>query len=115
MLLFHFSRIADLTENMQMLGTKIQAFEKRELMSMEEMNKSVEMINEINLNIKEYLDEIEVMFIEFPLYGSKTLLQNTPFNACLTVSRTQPIFFFNFLRTSTVSRVCWKRGRLISQ
>lgn len=96
MLLFHFCRIADLTENMQKLGTKIQAFETRELMSMEELKKSVEKINEINFNVKEYLDEIEVKFIEFPLYRSKTLLQNTPFNACLTVSRTQLIFFFYF-------------------
>lgn len=65
MLLFHFLRIADLTENMQKLSTKIQAFEKRDLMSMEELNISVEKIKEINLNIKEYLDEIEVMFTEF--------------------------------------------------
>lgn len=34
-------------------------------MSMEEMTKSVELINEVNLNIKEYLDEIEVTLTEF--------------------------------------------------
>lgn len=64
---FHVLRIADLTENMQKLGTKIQAFEKRELMSMVELKISVDKINEINSNVKEYLDEIEVMFISFPL------------------------------------------------
>lgn len=52
---------------MQKLGTKIQAFEKRELMSMGELKISVDKINEINSNVKEYLDEIEVMFINFPL------------------------------------------------
>lgn len=50
---------------MEKLGAKIKAFEKRELMSMEEMTKSVELINEVNLNIKEYLDEIEVTLTEF--------------------------------------------------
>lgn len=67
-LFFHLLRIADLTENMQNLSIKIKAFEKRELMSMEELSISVEMINEINSNIKEYLDEIEVMFTEFTPY-----------------------------------------------
>lgn len=61
---------------MQKLGTKIQAFEKRELMSMEELKISVDKINEINSNVKEYLDEIEVMFINFPLCRNKTLLPN---------------------------------------
>ena len=65
---FDFLRISDLTENMQNLSTKIKAFETRELMSMEEMKKSVEKIKEINLDIKEYLNEIEVAFIEFPLF-----------------------------------------------
>lgn len=65
---------------MQKLGTKIQAFEKREQMSMQELKISVDKINEINSNVKEYLDEIEVMFINFPLCRTKTLLPNTPLN-----------------------------------
>lgn len=50
---------------MQKLGTKIQAFEKRDLMSMAELKISVDKINEINSNVKEYLDEIEVAIFDF--------------------------------------------------
>lgn len=93
---FDFLRIADLTENMQKLGTKIQAFEKRDQMSMEELKISVDKINEINCNVKEYLDEIEVTLIDFPLCSSKTLLPNNLFNNRLTVSRNQLIFALFF-------------------
>lgn len=43
--------------------------EKKELISIEELNINVGTINEINLKLKEYLEEIEVTFI--PLHGGK--------------------------------------------
>lgn len=43
--------------------------EKKELISIEELNINVGTINEINLKLKEYLEEIEVIFI--PLRGGK--------------------------------------------
>lgn len=52
---------------MKALGKKIQTLEKKELMTIEELNKNVETIDEINLNLKDYLSEIEVIFTEVPL------------------------------------------------
>ncbi|TNM97969.1 hypothetical protein fugu_014215 [Takifugu bimaculatus] len=52
-------RIADLNENMQTLSKLIESMEKKELISIEELNINVGTINEINLKLKEYLEEIE--------------------------------------------------------
>lgn len=49
---------------MQKLSKTIQSLEKKELMSIEELNKNVETINEINLNLKEYLAETEVTVLQ---------------------------------------------------
>lgn len=55
---------------MQKLSKLIQSMEKKELISIEELNINVGTINEINLKLKEYLEEIEVTFI--PLRGGKS-------------------------------------------
>lgn len=60
---------------MQKLSKLIQSMEKKELISIEELNTNVGTINEINRKLKEYLEEIEVTFI--PLPGGK----NAPCNA----------------------------------
>lgn len=59
---------------MQKLSKLIQSMEKKEQISIEELNINVGTINEINLKLKEYLDEVEVRFL--PLRGGK----NAPFN-----------------------------------
>lgn len=48
--------------------------EKKEHISIEELNINVGTINEINLKLKEYLEEIEVTFIR--LRGGKNALCN---------------------------------------
>lgn len=45
---------------MQKLSKLIQSMEKKELISIEELNINVGTINEINLKLKEYLEEVEV-------------------------------------------------------
>lgn len=56
---------------MQKLSKTIQSLEKKELMSIEELNKNVETINEINLNLKEYLAETEVTVLQASCIGLK--------------------------------------------
>lgn len=56
---------------MQKLSKTIQSLEKKELMSIEELNKNVETIDEINLDLKEYLAEIEVTVLQASCIGLK--------------------------------------------
>lgn len=112
-LLFHSLRIADLNENMQKLSKIIQSMEKKELMSIEELNINVGTINEINLKLKEYLEEIEVTFIQVPCVGVKTLLLMLYMLNCIKDSMFWGALIY--LRTSTMSRVCWKRGKPVFQ
>lgn len=56
---------------MQKLSKTIQSLEKKELMSIEELNKNVETIDEINLDLKEYLAEIEVTVLQASRIGLK--------------------------------------------
>lgn len=56
---------------MQKLSKTIQSLEKKELMSIEDLNKNVEIIDEINLNLKEYLAEMEVTVLQASCIGLK--------------------------------------------
>lgn len=96
---------------MQKLSKLIQSMEKKEQISIEELNINVGTINEINLKLKEYLDEVEVRFIS--LSGGKNAPCNTVY-----VGLYQGFIVLGgviYLRTSTMSRVCWTRAKPVSQ
>lgn len=58
--LYNALRIFDLNQKLQDLDKDIQSFEQKQLMTMDELKNNVEIINQINMNLKDVLSELEV-------------------------------------------------------
>lgn len=58
--LYNSLRIFDLNQRLQDLDKDIRSFEQKQLMTVDELKNNVEIINQINMNLKDVLSELEV-------------------------------------------------------